>query len=104
MVCYYRHLLSLFCIILFAAIGALQILQISAISDPATNMLNGIALAIPNVLAALVWLALSLLTWSTDLVVCTDGRRPMARARACSRSFRPRVSWPTRRSRSWSMT
>lgn len=27
-------------------------------------------------------LALSLLTWSTDLVVCTDGRRPTARARA----------------------
>ncbi|MDP9424001.1 MAG: mechanosensitive ion channel [Pseudomonadota bacterium] len=46
-------------IILFAAIGALQILQISAISDPATNMLNGIALAIPNVLAALVWLTLA---------------------------------------------
>jgi hypothetical protein len=46
-------------IILFAAIGALQILQISAISDPATNMLNSIALAIPNVLAALVWLTLA---------------------------------------------
>ena len=46
-------------IILFAAIGALQILQISAISDPATNMLNTIALAIPNVLAALVWLTLA---------------------------------------------
>jgi hypothetical protein len=46
-------------IILFAAIGALQILQISAISDPATNMLNAIALSIPNVLAALVWLTLA---------------------------------------------
>ena len=46
-------------IILFAAIGALQILQITAISDPATNMLNAIALAIPNVLAALVWLTLA---------------------------------------------
>ncbi|HZB70276.1 MAG TPA: mechanosensitive ion channel, partial [Sphingomicrobium sp.] len=40
-------------IIIFAAIAALQILQISAISDPATNMLNGIATSIPNVLAAL---------------------------------------------------
>src|SRR5215217_1650314 len=44
-------------IIIFAAIGALQILQISAIADPATNALNSIALAIPRVLAALVWLA-----------------------------------------------
>ena len=44
-------------IILFAAIGALQILQISALADPATNMLNSIALAIPRVLWALVWLA-----------------------------------------------
>src|SRR5918993_4992113 len=48
-------------IIIFAAIGALQILQISAISDPATNMLNGIAVSIPNILAALVWLALAFL-------------------------------------------
>src|SRR5688500_11948051 len=40
-------------IIIFAASGALQILQVSAISDPATNMLNTIALAIPRVLAAL---------------------------------------------------
>ena len=46
-------------IILFAAIGALQILQISAISDPATAMLQSIALAIPNVLAALVILAIA---------------------------------------------
>jgi hypothetical protein len=44
-------------IIIFAAIGALQILQISAIADPATNALNSIALAIPRVLGALVWLA-----------------------------------------------
>ncbi|MCY7339491.1 MAG: mechanosensitive ion channel, partial [Sphingomonas bacterium] len=41
-------------IIIFAAIGALQILQISAISDPATAMLNTIATAIPRVLAAMV--------------------------------------------------
>jgi hypothetical protein len=46
-------------IIIFAAIGALQILQISAISDPATNMLNSIALAIPRVLGALIWLAVA---------------------------------------------
>ena len=46
-------------IILFAAIGALQILQVSAISDPATNMLNAIALSIPSVLAALVWVTLA---------------------------------------------
>ena len=57
-------------IIIFAAIGALQILQISAISDPATNMLNGIALAIPNVLAALVWLALAFMIgrWAKSLL------------------------------------
>jgi hypothetical protein len=46
-------------IILFAAIGALQILQISAIADPATSMLNTIALAIPKVMNALIWLALA---------------------------------------------
>ena len=46
-------------IIIFAAIGALQILQISAISDPATAMLNQIALAIPRVLGALIWLAVA---------------------------------------------
>jgi len=46
-------------IILFAAIGALQILEVSAISDPATNMLNAIAISIPNVLAALVWVTLA---------------------------------------------
>jgi hypothetical protein len=48
-------------IIIFAAIGALQILQVSAISDPATAMLNTIALAIPRVVAALVWLAIAFL-------------------------------------------
>ena len=46
-------------IIIFAAIGALQILQITAISDPATNMLNTIAFAIPRVLGATVWLAVA---------------------------------------------
>ncbi|MEO7505505.1 MAG: mechanosensitive ion channel [Sphingomicrobium sp.] len=46
-------------IIIFASIGALQILQISAISDPATSMLNTIATAIPNVLAALIILAIA---------------------------------------------
>jgi hypothetical protein len=46
-------------IIIFAAIGALQILQITAISEPATNMLNIIATSIPNVLNALIWLALA---------------------------------------------
>lgn len=44
-------------IIIFAAIGALRVLQISAISDPATAMLQTIALSIPNVLAALIILA-----------------------------------------------
>jgi hypothetical protein len=48
-------------IIIFAAIGALQILQISAISDPATAMLNTIALAIPQVIAALLILAIAFL-------------------------------------------
>jgi hypothetical protein len=57
-------------IIIFAAIGALQILQISAISDPATNMLNMIALAIPNVLAALLWLAIAFIIarWVKNLI------------------------------------
>ena len=57
-------------IIIFAAIAALQILQISAISDPATAMLNTIALAIPRVLAALVWLAIAFLIgrWVKTLV------------------------------------
>jgi hypothetical protein len=48
-------------IIIFAAIGALQILQIEAISGPATAMLQSIALAIPRVLAALVWIAIAFL-------------------------------------------
>ncbi|MGI8930849.1 MAG: mechanosensitive ion channel, partial [Sphingomicrobium sp.] len=57
-------------IIIFAAIGALQILQISAISDPATAMLNTIALAIPRVVAALVWLAIAFLIgrWVKTLI------------------------------------
>ncbi|HUE78938.1 MAG TPA: mechanosensitive ion channel [Sphingomicrobium sp.] len=57
-------------IIIFAAIGALQILQISAISDPATAMLNSIALAIPRVIAALVWLAIAFLIgrWVKTLI------------------------------------
>jgi hypothetical protein len=46
-------------IIIFAAIAALRVLQISAISDPATAMLESIALAIPNVLAAVVILGLA---------------------------------------------
>jgi len=57
-------------IILFAAIGALQILQVSAISDPATAMLQSIALSIPNVLAALVILALAFIIgrWGKSLL------------------------------------
>ncbi|MEO7365101.1 MAG: mechanosensitive ion channel [Sphingomicrobium sp.] len=57
-------------IIIFAAIGALQILQISAISDPATNMLNMIATAIPNVLGALVWLTIAFIIgrWGKTLL------------------------------------
>ena len=57
-------------IIIFAAIAALQILQIAAISDPATAMLNSIALAIPRVLAALVWLAIAFLIgrWVKTLI------------------------------------
>jgi hypothetical protein len=45
-------------------------LQISAISDPATAMLNSIALAIPRVLAALVWLAIAFLIgrWVKTLI------------------------------------
>jgi hypothetical protein len=46
-------------IIIFAAIAALRVLGISAISDPATAMLQSIALAIPNVFAAVVILALA---------------------------------------------
>ncbi len=49
---------------------ALQILQISAISDPATAMLNTIALAIPQVIAALLILAIAFLIgrWVKTLV------------------------------------
>jgi hypothetical protein len=46
-------------IILFAAIGALQILQVTAISDPASAMLQSIALSIQPIMAALVILALA---------------------------------------------
>ena len=45
-------------IIIFAAIGALDILQIEAVSEPSKNMLNMIALAIPQVIAALLILAI----------------------------------------------
>ncbi len=57
-------------IIIFAAIAALQILQITAISEPATNMLNIIATAIPNVLNALIWLALAFIIgkWVKSLI------------------------------------
>jgi hypothetical protein len=57
-------------IIIFAAIGALRVLQISAISDPATNMLNTIALAIPQVIAALLILAIAFLIgrWVKTLI------------------------------------
>ena len=44
-------------IIIFAAIGALDILDIATISDPAKNMLGMIAAAIPNIIGALIWLA-----------------------------------------------
>ena len=44
-------------IIIFAAIAALNVLQIAAIADPATVMLTTIANAIPNILAALAILA-----------------------------------------------
>ncbi len=48
-------------IVIFAAIAALDILQIEAISGPATAMLNTIALAIPNVIGALLILAIAFL-------------------------------------------
>ncbi|MEO8618733.1 MAG: mechanosensitive ion channel [Sphingomicrobium sp.] len=48
-------------IIIFAAIAALDILQVEAVSEPAKNMLNMIALAIPSVIAALLWLAIAFL-------------------------------------------
>ena len=46
-------------IVIFASIAALQALEITAISDPATRMLETIALAIPNVIAAAIWLAIA---------------------------------------------
>ncbi|HXG99993.1 MAG TPA: mechanosensitive ion channel, partial [Sphingomicrobium sp.] len=57
-------------IIIFAAIGALQILQVSAISEPATNMLNIIAGAIPDVIGALLWLAIAFVIgrWVKSLI------------------------------------
>ena len=57
-------------IIIFSAIAALETLQISAISDPATAMLNTIATAIPRVLAAMVWLAIAFLIgkWVKTLI------------------------------------
>jgi len=57
-------------IIIFAAIGALRVLQISAISDPATAMLQTIALSIPNVLAALIILAIAFILgrWGKSLI------------------------------------
>ena len=57
-------------IIIFAAIASLDILQIEAVSEPAKNMLNMIALAIPNVLAALLWLAIAFLIakWVKSLI------------------------------------
>ncbi|GAA4748255.1 hypothetical protein GCM10023264_12820 [Sphingomonas daechungensis] len=48
-------------IIIFAAIGALGALNIATISEPATAMLQSIALSIPNVLAALIILAIAFL-------------------------------------------
>ena len=57
-------------IIIFAAIAALDILQIEAVSEPAKNMLSMIANAIPNVLAALLWLAIAFLIakWAKSLL------------------------------------
>ena len=57
-------------IIIFAAIASLDILKIEAVSEPAKNMLNMIALAIPNVLAALLWLAIAFLIarWVKSLI------------------------------------
>ena len=73
-------------IIIFAAIGALHILQVAAISEPATNMLNMIALAIPNVLAALVWLAIA-------FIIGQMGQEPDRNgpAQPRLRQFRPRA-------------
>ncbi|MEO5773959.1 MAG: mechanosensitive ion channel [Sphingomicrobium sp.] len=57
-------------IIIFASIGALQILEISAISNPATAMLNSIALAIPHALLALIFVSIAFVTgrWLKTLI------------------------------------
>jgi hypothetical protein len=57
-------------IIIYSAIAALGVLHIEAISVPATNMLNTIWLAIPHVVAALVWLAIAFLIgrWVKSLI------------------------------------
>lgn len=57
-------------IIIFAAIGALGTLKIATISDPATAMLQSIALSIPNVLAALIVLAIAFLIgrWGKSVI------------------------------------
>lgn len=57
-------------IIIFAAIGALGTLKIATISDPATAMLQSIALSIPNVLAALIILAIAFLIgrWGKSVI------------------------------------
>ncbi|WP_294121576.1 mechanosensitive ion channel [Sphingomonas sp.] len=57
-------------IIIFAAIASLDILHIEAVSEPAKNMLNLIALAIPNVLAAVLWLAIAFVIakWVKNLI------------------------------------
>ena len=46
-------------IIIPAAIAAINVLGIEAISVPATNMLNDIAAAIPNILTAALWLGIA---------------------------------------------
>lgn len=53
--------LSYALIIIPAAIGALQVLGITAISNPAINMLNQILAAIPRVLAAALWIGIAFL-------------------------------------------
>lgn len=57
-------------IIIFASIGALGALKIATISDPATAMLQSIALSIPNVLAALIILAIAFLIgrWGKSVI------------------------------------
>lgn len=57
-------------IIIFAAIGALETLQIRAFSDPAIAMLQQIGYAIPRVLGALLWLAFAFIfaRWVKQIV------------------------------------